>query len=91
MFRLDVPNVMLDSVDEQKLTSETSCRRERVIGGVQGKHWLVISGVEVSIERNSYPSAPSLSPPLHQLWVHLQTSPLQEFGIERRRNFLSVC
>ena len=30
LFGIDVPNVMSDSVDEKKLTSETSCRRERV-------------------------------------------------------------
>ena len=30
LFGIDVPNDMSDSVDEKKLTSETSCRRERV-------------------------------------------------------------
>ena len=30
LFGIDVPNVMSDSVDEKKWTSETSCRRGRV-------------------------------------------------------------
>ena len=44
MFRLDVPNVMSDSVDEKKLTSEAFCRRERVNENLPKYAWILCIG-----------------------------------------------